>query len=100
MSDDLSDRARPTEDDGPITIHVGNETFTVEIVDSRHFHYGWDSGPNPGYGFSSGLRTVYGIGRDQSQAHRDPERYPTVADHRHAVEQFLSMVDPETGYIE
>jgi len=47
--------------------------------------YTWISGPNPDYGF--------GLARSD----REPS---TMDDHVEAICDFLSAVDPETGYIE
>lgn len=49
------------------------------------YHYSWVSGPNHGYGFSSG---------------RFDHRRRTVEEHEKRIRNFLSAVDPDTGYIE
>ena len=71
----------------PTRLEVDGELFDV-VARRDHpgqYDYGWTSGPNPGYGFSS--------------ASCDG-RVPTRADHKEAIRNFLSQVDPETGYIE
>ncbi|QLD13210.1 hypothetical protein HW566_04705 [Microbacterium oleivorans] len=67
---------------GPIA--VDGETFTARRRDGDgSIHYAWTSGPNPGYGFS---------------AFRGPG---PVRPHEHetAIRDFLSGIDPETGYL-
>jgi hypothetical protein len=58
------------------------ETFELRAERSGGTHYAWLSGPNPGYGFTVS---------------------PTIDDidqHQANIRSFLSMIDPETGYIE
>ena len=54
--------------------------------------YDWESGPNDGYGFGGGpVRTVGA----------PTARYLlTIAQHREAVRDFLSDINPETGYLD
>lgn len=66
--------------DGMFRIEVDGEVFEVRPGEHGGTHYDWLSGPNPGYGFSSSA--------------------PISADHERHILVFLSMVDPETGYIE
>jgi len=47
--------------------------------------YTWISGPNPGYGFGT------------ARSDREPS---SMDDHVEAIRDFLSAVDPGTGYIE
>ena len=76
---------RPAEP--PVRVTVDGEVFDVATQPDHpgHYHYAWISGPNPGYGFSS----VSSDGRPSS-----------MVDHEEAIRNFLSHVDPETGYIE
>jgi hypothetical protein len=62
---------------------VDGETFQVRRRDSDgSIHYDWISGPNEGYGFS----TFGGHG-------------PVSHDHHEAsIRDFLSAIDPATGY--
>jgi hypothetical protein len=71
----------------PVRVTVDGEVFDVTTQPDRPgaYHYAWISGPNPGYGFS--------------EASSDGRR-STMADHEEAIRNFLSLVDPETGYIE
>ncbi|AQA26144.1 hypothetical protein BTZ20_3354 [Rhodococcus sp. MTM3W5.2] len=84
--------SRPAADDGPFTLTVDGETFTVRRRPDGGCAYDWDSGPNEGYGFSSGRTRVVG----------DPDAVVpphTVDEHRVSIRGFLSMINPETGYI-
>jgi len=83
---------RPFPDDGaeqePGTrVEVDAEVFDVVARRDRpgQYHFAWVSGPNPGYGFSSGTSD----GREMGNAE-------IVA----SIRNFLAQVDPETGYIE
>ena len=71
----------------PVRVTVDGEVFDVTTQPDHpgHYHYAWISGPNPGYGFSSASSD----GRPSS-----------MVDHEEAIRNFLSHVDPETGYIE
>ena len=57
------------------------EVFELSSDESGGMHYAWISGPNSGYGFS---------------ASPAPDR---VEEHESHIRGFLSMIDPETGYI-
>jgi hypothetical protein len=80
-----------TGDDGdaepPNRVQVDGEVFDVVAERDRpgQVHYTWVSGPNPGYGFSTGTSD----GREMSDA-----------DIEASIRNFLAQVDPETGYIE
>jgi hypothetical protein len=68
------------------TLLVDGETFDV-VEDSVHpgsVHFTWLSGPNPGYGFASGL-SAGGL-PDRTAAERE-------------IRLFLAAVDPRTGYL-
>lgn len=69
---------------GPVlfTIDVDGETFAVRRSTYGGTHYDWLSGPNEGYGFGSG---------------ESPERDRSA--HEQEIRIFLSMIDPEAGYI-
>ncbi|GAB3778455.1 hypothetical protein [Nocardioides ungokensis] len=65
---------------------VDGEVFDVQTGEtSGHYAYGWVSGRNPGYGFSSAVS-------DGSPL--------TDQQHVDAIRNFLAAVDPATGYIE
>jgi hypothetical protein len=70
-----------------IQIEVDGEVFGIVGRRDRpgQYDYTWISGPNPGYGFS----VASSDGRPS-----------TMADHETAIHDFLSQVDPTTGYIE
>ena len=64
------------------TLDVDGEQFAVRRAGDGGTAYDWVSGPNKGYGFgSSGT----------------PNR--SVEEHRESIRAFLSMIDPDTGYI-
>ena len=63
-------------------LDIDGEIFEVRRGQGGGTNYGWVSGPNPGYGFGSSG------GGDLSEAH-----------HRESIRNFLSMIDPKTGYI-
>jgi hypothetical protein len=71
----------------PNRVQVDGEVFDVVAERDRpgQVHYTWVSGPNPGYGFSTGTSD----GREMSDA-----------DIEASIRNFLAQVDPETGYIE
>lgn len=64
------------------TLEVDGEVFELRPDGSGGTHYSWISGPNPGYGFS------------MSPTPESSEQ------HRASIRDFLSMIDPATGYIE
>ena len=73
----------PDRDATPTTrLSCDGETFELRPDGAGGTHYAWLSGPNPGYGFTAS---------------------PTVDDvdqHLANIRTFLSMIDPETGYID
>lgn len=78
------------EDSAGQIVEVDGETFAVRrSASSPGFDFDWLSGPNPDYGFSSGL------GRQPARGEIDLGG-PWFVD---SIRQFLSMVDPATGYI-
>jgi hypothetical protein len=65
------------------TFTVDGETFLVRTADDDgSSHYDWVSGPNDGYGFSTS-----GGAEPYSRDH-----------HVAAIRDFLSAIDPATGY--
>lgn len=76
-----------TDELGALRLDVDSETFEVRPDPDQPgcSHYSWVSGPNRGYGFthvrSDGLR-------------------PSPTEHRDAIRDFLSSINPETGYLD
>jgi hypothetical protein len=70
-----------------IRIEVDGQAFEVVAHADRagQYHFTWLSGPNPDYGFTS--------------ASSDGSSMST-GDLEDAIRNFISQVDPETGYIE
>ena len=70
-----------------VRVTVDGEDFEITTSSERpgQYHYDWTSGPNSGYGFSSAS---------------SDGRTSTMEDHEDAIRNFLSQVDPQTGYIE
>jgi hypothetical protein len=69
-------------DDEAFTLEVDGEVFKLRPDGFGGTRYIWISGPNPGYGFSTSPT---------------PDSFEQ---HRASIRNFLSMVDPATGYIE
>ena len=64
------------------------DTFELRPAQSGGTHYTWLSGPNQGYGFTtSAVLPDAGSGRFDDEGHLE------------SILTFLSMIDPETGYI-
>lgn len=91
-TDQWSDDYRPRPQDGPFTLDVDGEVFTVEMRSGGGEDYTWESGPNDGYGFGGGPARV--LGRSSAEPYR-----LTIGEHRESIRNFLGMIDPETGYI-
>lgn len=70
------------------------ETFELRPERSGGTHYTWLSGPNPGYGF-----TMSAIIEATGTAMSSREE-PDIEQHETNIRNFLSMIDPKTGYIE
>jgi hypothetical protein len=85
----------PEEDAAPaMRISCDGETFELRPERSGGTHYTWLSGPNLGYGFTTSP-VMEGTGVAMSL--RDDL---DVGQHQTNIRNFLSMIDPETGYIE
>jgi hypothetical protein len=84
----------PEEDAAPtMRLSCNGETFELRPERSGGTHYTWLSGPNPGYGFTMSP-ILGGTGVEMSSREgRDIEQHQTN------IQKFLSMIDPETGYI-
>ena len=87
----------------PRRLTVDGEVF--EVRPSEHqdgFDFDWITGPNPGYGFSSGV-TAFAIRTDQLAGELPPmDDLISPLDDQELVTQirsFLEQIDPETGYI-
>jgi hypothetical protein len=69
---------------GDGVVVVDGEAFTVHVrVDGTH-DFRWSSGPNAGYGFSSGYPAGFA---------------PTGETIERDIRTFLAMIDPRSGYI-
>jgi hypothetical protein len=70
-----------------LRLAVDGEIFDVAYDPAQPgaYHYSWVSGLNDGYGFSS---------------RRSDHERSTIAEHEAHIRDFLSAVDPATGYIE
>ena len=64
-------------------LEVDGEVFDVEVDARGGAHYAWVTGQNAGYGFGSS----------------GSSRQPTREQHSQSIRNFLSMIDPATGYI-
>lgn len=68
------------------TLEVGGQVFRVtQRPDGKSYDYEWLNGKNPGYGFTATMSSG-----DQPVPHRRHER---------AIVDFLSSIDPSTGYV-
>lgn len=65
------------------------ETFELRPDQFGSTHYTWLSGPNPGYGFTTSAILPAA----------QPSRIDDIELHQANIRNFLSMIDPETGYI-
>jgi hypothetical protein len=65
------------------------ETFELRVAPGGGTHYTWLSVPNPGYGF-----TTSGVLPAPTTV-----RIDEIELHRANIRGFLSMIDPETGYL-
>ena len=91
-TDGLPDDYRPQPGEGPLTLLVDGEAFTLRMRPDGGVDYDWESGPNDGYGFGGGPARTVG----------DPTaRYLlTIAQHRESISDFLGNINPETGYLD
>lgn len=64
-------------------LDVDGEVFALRPDKHGGTHYTWLSGPNPGYGFTL-----------------SPTSDTSVDEHRENIHDFLSQIDPATGYVE
>ena len=76
------DPSSMTDDEAATTLEVDGEVFELRPDGLGGTHYNWINGPNPGYGFSTSPT---------------PD---SIEQHRASIRNFLSIVDPATGYIE
>ena len=87
--------AGPQEDSAPaMRLSCDGEMFELRPERSGGTHYTWLSGPNPGYGF-----TVSAI-IEVTEAGISSRENPNIEQHETHIRNFLSMIDPKTGYIE
>lgn len=92
---------RPASNDGPFTLTVDGEIFTVTLRPSEPgvCDYAWESGPNAGYGFSCAQYVAYSSTPDRADTPSAPLPPMTVDEHRESIRDFLSGINPETGYL-
>ncbi len=77
------DAMPPEPTHGPVLpIEVDGEAFALRPDGRGGTHYDWLSGPNDGYGFTSG-----------------PTEGCSLDDHRGFIRNFLDQIDPATGFI-
>ena len=93
--------SRPAAEDGPFTLTVDGETFTVKPRPGNPgtYDYDWESGPNEGYGFSSSRHVAFYSVLDRAETPSTPPEPNTVDEHRESIRDFLSQINPDTGYI-
>ena len=82
--------------EGRLLVVDGEEFFVHPSDDGDATHCDWRSGPNPGYGFTIGLPTVF---VPEGTAVPAPTRL-SEAQVVDRVRGFLSRIDPETGYLD
>ncbi len=88
----LPDGYRPQPGDRPITLIVDGQVFTLRMRPDGGADHDWKSGPNDGYGFGGGpVRTV---------GEPNAKYLKTIAEHRTSISNFLSNINPETGYLD
>jgi hypothetical protein len=85
----------PEEDAAPVMRRsCDGETFELRPERSGGTHCTRLSGPNPGYGFTtSPIIEVTGVTTSSREK-------PDIEQHRTSIRNSLSMIDPESGYIE
>ena len=98
--DESAGGSRPTADDGSFTLTVDGEVFTVTLrpEEPGACDYDWESGPKRGTdspAFNGGL---FGI-QDRANTPSAPLQPNTIDEHRESIRDFLSQINPETGYI-
>lgn len=99
VPDTYPDDWRPSAADGPVLLVVDGETFRLQMQLDGGCHYTWVSGPNAGYGFSSGpVRVAWKTASGLPPAPL-PVPLPLLAQHRRSIRGFLAEVDPKTGYL-
>lgn len=97
--DNYADDWTPTVADGPVDLVVDGELWQVTVQSDGGCRYAWVSGPNPGYGFSSGpIRIAWRKGVTPTTP---PPAVPgrTIAYLRKSISDFLAEIDPDTGYL-
>ena len=75
---------------------VDGETFRIHTTDDGTTHCDWVTGPNRGYGFSVGAPVrFWPEGEDPP-----PDAVLTDDVLRQSIRDFLSQINPETGYLD
>lgn len=80
-----TDRSEVSADHLRLTVDSQVFDVTYDPKQPGAYHYSWVSGLNDGYGFTS---------------RRSDHQRSSVAEHENSIREFLSAVDPVTGYIE
>ena len=83
-----------------VDLVVDGELFQVTVRADGGYSSKWTSGPNPGYGFGSSGPRVAWQSDDGLPPAPLPLPLPTIRDHREAIREFLSNINPETGYLD
>ncbi|WP_210405238.1 hypothetical protein [Williamsia sp. 1138] len=84
----------------PVILTVDGQIFTITERDGGH-DYTWDTGPNPGYGFSeSAPMTAQVPEQDATRIRPTPPPSNTLSHYRASIRDFLDAIDPNTGYLE
>ncbi|MGC4964092.1 hypothetical protein [Gordonia sp. DT101] len=83
----------------PITLTVDGEVFELKDGEGSQYAYTWLTGPNEGYGYSESVHHA-SLDPDVPLPDDLPESRLTLKQHIDSIRSFLSMIDPNTGYIE
>ncbi|WP_262365440.1 hypothetical protein [Gordonia sp. OPL2] len=83
----------------PITLTVDGEVFELTEGEGSQYSYTWLTGPNKGYGFSESAHSA-SLDPDVPLPEDLPKYRLTFKQHIESIRDFLSMIDPKTGYTE
>jgi hypothetical protein len=75
---------------------VDGEVFDIRPNETgTGHHFDWVSGPDPSYGFSTGMPTIFvPVGEDGVARTEADDTF-----FAQQIREFLAQIDPETGYI-
>ena len=85
-----------SDPDGRRELVVDGETFRIHTTDDGTTHCDWVTGPNRGYGFSMGAPARF-VPEGQEPP---PDDVLTDDVLIRSIRDFISRVDPETGYLD